>query len=74
LASAAGPAGFEVSLLDGEQIGLLEEAKSALPEGQAALMALVTARLPVASSFVEPECRAALTFWSPRWVNREWRN
>jgi hypothetical protein len=57
LGFGGGPAGFEVSLLDGEQIGLLEEAKSALPEGQAALMALVTARLSVASSFVEPESR-----------------
>ena len=57
LGFGGGPAGFEVSLLDGEQIGLLEEARSALPEDQAALRALVTARLSVASSLIEPEPR-----------------
>jgi hypothetical protein len=55
LGFGGGPAGFEVSLLDGEQIGLLEEARSVLPGDQAALRALVTARLSVASSFIEPE-------------------
>ncbi|HEY2691509.1 MAG TPA: AAA family ATPase [Streptosporangiaceae bacterium] len=57
LGFGGGPAGFEVGLLDGEQIGLLEEARSALPEDQAALRALVTARLSVASSLIEPEPR-----------------
>ena len=41
-------------MLDGEQIALLEEARSALPDRDAALIALVTARLSVASR------------WSPR--------
>jgi len=57
LGFGGGAAGFEVGLLDGEQIGLLEEARSALPEDQAALRALVTARLSVASSLIEPEPR-----------------
>ncbi|MGE5289362.1 MAG: ATP-binding protein [Micromonosporaceae bacterium] len=57
LGFGGGPAGFEVSLLDGEQIGLLEEARSALPEDQAAQMALVTARLSVAATLIEPESR-----------------
>jgi len=55
---AAGRAdGFEVGLLDGEQISLLEEARASLPDGHGALIALVTARLSIASTLVLPECR-----------------
>ncbi len=65
---AAAPAGFEVQLLDGEQISLLEEARFALTDedgpcvgaqrrvgGHGALTALVTARLSIASSMIIPE-------------------
>jgi hypothetical protein len=69
LGLGGGPAGFEVLLLDGEQISLLEEARFALAEqdaaaaeahsarakGHGALTALVTARLSIASSLVVPE-------------------
>jgi hypothetical protein len=55
LGLGGGPAGFEVGLLDGEQISLLEEARSGLPDGQGALIALVTARLSIASTLVFPE-------------------
>jgi hypothetical protein len=69
LGLGGGPAGFEVLLLDGEQISLLEEASFALAEedgppagarsartgGHGALAALVTARLSIASSLVVPE-------------------
>jgi len=57
LALGGGPAGFEVQLLDGEQISLLEEARDALTEAHPVLTALVTARLSVASSLVVPEPR-----------------
>ena len=71
LGLGGGPAGFEVQLLDGEQISLLEEARFALAEedgpptgahsarteGHGALTALVTARLSIASSLVVPERR-----------------
>jgi hypothetical protein len=71
LGLGGGPAGFEVQLLDGEQISLLEEARFALTEadgapteahsarteGHTALTALVTARLSIASSLVVPERR-----------------
>ena len=53
---AAGP-GFEVGLLDGEQISLLEEARSGLPDRHGALIALVTARLSIASTLILPESR-----------------
>ena len=55
LGLGGGPAGFEVQLLDGEQISLLEEARDALTGEYGALSALVTARLSVASSLVIPE-------------------
>jgi hypothetical protein len=55
LGLGGGPAGFEVQLLDGEQISLLEEARDALSDGPAALTALVTARLSIASALVVPE-------------------
>ena len=71
LGLGGGPAGFEVQLLDGEQISLLEEARFALTEengppaearsarteGRGALGALVIARLSIASSLVVPERR-----------------
>ena len=57
LGLGGGPAGFEVGLLDGEQISLLEEARSELPDGQGALIALVTARLSIASTLLLPDSR-----------------
>jgi hypothetical protein len=57
LGLGGGPAGFEVGLLDGEQISLLEEARSVLPDGQGTLIALVTARLSIASTLLLPEAR-----------------
>ena len=57
LGLGGGPAGFEVGLLDGEQISLLEEARSGLPDGQGTLIALVTARLSIASTLLLPEAR-----------------
>ena len=55
LGLGGGPAGFEVQLLDGEQISLLEEARFALTDEHGALTALVTARLSIASSMIIPE-------------------
>ncbi|HEU5385395.1 MAG TPA: AAA family ATPase [Streptosporangiaceae bacterium] len=55
LGLGGGPAGFEVTLLDGEQISLLEEARDALGGTHDALTALVTARLSIASSLVSGE-------------------
>jgi AAA ATPase domain len=57
LGLGGGPAGFEVQLLDGEQISLLEEARDALTEAHPVLAALVTARLSVASSLVISEAQ-----------------
>ena len=57
LGLGGGPAGFEVQLLDGEQISLLEEARDALTEAHPGLTALVTARLSIASSLVLAEAR-----------------
>jgi hypothetical protein len=57
LGLGGGPAGFEVGLLDGEQISLLEEARAGLPDGHGALIALVTARLSIASTLLLPEAR-----------------
>jgi len=51
LGLGSGPAGFEVDLLDREQIDLLEEARAALPAGEPGLLALTTARLSVAATF-----------------------
>jgi len=50
--------GFEVPMLDGTQLGLLTEARAALPAG-APLRALVTARLSVASSLLTAESERA---------------
>src|SRR5262249_34680543 len=41
----------------GDQISLLEEARSALPAGQDSLLALVTARLSVAATLLAPDAR-----------------
>jgi hypothetical protein len=49
----SGAAGFEVGLLDREQLDLLEEARHQLAEHELALRALVTARLSVAATFLE---------------------
>ena len=57
LGLGGGPAGFEVGLVDGEQISLLEEARAGLPDEHGALIALVTARLSIASTLVLPEAR-----------------
>jgi hypothetical protein len=57
LGLGGGPAGFEVGLLDGEQISLLEEARCVLPDEQGTLIALVTARLSIASTLLLPEAR-----------------
>jgi hypothetical protein len=57
LGLGGGPAGFEVGLLDGEQISLLEEARAALQDGHGALVALITARLSIASTLLLPEAR-----------------
>jgi len=55
LGLGGGPAGFEVKLLDGEQISLLEEARDTLTGTHPVLTALVTARLSVASALVTGE-------------------
>ncbi len=57
LGLGGGPAGFEVKLLDGEQISLLEEARDTLTGAHPVLTALVTARLSVASALVTGEAR-----------------
>ena len=57
LGLGGGPAGFEVGLVDGEQISLLEEARAGLRDEHGALIALVTARLSIASTLVLPEAR-----------------
>ncbi|GAA1983257.1 ATP-binding protein [Catenulispora subtropica] len=56
LGLGAGSAGFEVDLFDREQIDLLEEARAGLavdPDPKDNLLALVTARLSVATSLME---------------------
>jgi hypothetical protein len=58
LALSAGPIGFEVELLDRDQIDLLEQARAALPADEAAL---VTARLSVALTLIDsPDRRREL--------------
>ena len=57
LGLGSGPAGFEVGLLDQQQLDLLEEASSALPDNEFTLRALVTARLSVATTTIESEER-----------------
>jgi hypothetical protein len=61
LGLGAGPVGFEVGLLDREQIDMLEEARAALPPDAAGLGALVTARLSVALTMLaSPQRRLEL--------------
>lgn len=57
LVLGAGPLGFEVGMLDRAQLDLLAEARAALPATRPDLSALVTARLSVASSLLEPDPR-----------------
>src|SRR5207237_8104818 len=57
LGLGSGPAGFEVGLLDQQQLDLLEEASSALPDNELTLRALVTARRSVATTTIESEER-----------------
>jgi AAA ATPase domain len=51
----AGRVGFEVPLLDGEQVELLTEARDALPTGETVLRALTAARLSVALTLLAGE-------------------
>jgi len=55
----AGRVGFEVPLLDGEQIELLTEARDALPTEETVLRALTAARLSVALTLLAGEERRA---------------
>ena len=57
LGLGSGPAGFEVGLLDQEQLDLLEEARQRLPEQQQVLRALVMARLSVAATMIDSDER-----------------
>ncbi|MEV4145884.1 AAA family ATPase [Amycolatopsis sp. NPDC049691] len=57
LGLGAGASGIEVGLLDRDQIALLERARAALPAGDSALRAAVTARLSVATTLLEPDQR-----------------
>jgi hypothetical protein len=57
LGLGSGVAGFEVQLLDREQLDLLEEAHLRLAEGDAVLRALVLARLSVARTTIDPDAR-----------------
>lgn len=52
LALGTGPGGFEVSLGDGAQLDLIEQALAALPEHELARRATLTARLSVARSLL----------------------
>jgi hypothetical protein len=53
----AGPAGFEVGLLDADQVGLLAEARDTLPASVPAVRALVAARLSVALTSLDGQHR-----------------
>jgi hypothetical protein len=55
----AGGVGFEVALLDGEQVDLLTEARAALGEQETALRSLTAARLSVALTLLASEERRA---------------
>jgi hypothetical protein len=55
LGLGAGPAGFEVDLLDQQQLDLLEEANAQLAEQQLVLRALVLARLSVGATMLESD-------------------
>lgn len=61
LGLGAGPAGFEVELMDRQQLDLLEEASAELPEEHLVLRALVLARRSVAATMIDSgERRLAL--------------
>jgi tetratricopeptide (TPR) repeat protein len=53
----AGPAGFEVSLLDADQIDFLAEARDTLPTAERAVRALVAARLSIALTSLDDQQR-----------------
>lgn len=53
LGLGSGPAGFEVALLDREQVDLLEEARASLPSDAAGLLSMTTARLSVAATVTD---------------------
>ncbi|WP_433298197.1 ATP-binding protein [Pseudonocardia sp. CA-142604] len=55
----AGGVGFEVALLDGEQVDLLTEARAALAEQETVLRSLTAARLSVALTLLASEERRA---------------
>ena len=57
LGLGAGFGGFEVSLFDQAQIDLLEEALTAVPQGDSSMRAWVSSRLSVALSFVAGDDR-----------------
>jgi hypothetical protein len=57
LGLGSGLAGFEVGLLDQEQLDLLEEARERLPKQQHVLRALVTARRSVAGTMIDSDER-----------------
>jgi hypothetical protein len=57
LGLGTGTAGFEVDLLDRQQVDLLEEANARLPEEHLVLRALVLGRLSVAAAIIESEER-----------------
>jgi hypothetical protein len=57
LGLGAGPSGFEVELMDRQQLDLLEEASAGLPEELLVLRALVLARLSVAATTIDSEER-----------------
>jgi hypothetical protein len=56
----AGPAGFEVDLLDAVQVDLLEEAVAVLPPEESGLRALAMARLSVALTAMDAEERRSV--------------
>ena len=57
LGMGSGPAGFDVALLDGEQIAAVEEALQALGPGPSAVRSQLLARLSVALTHAESEAR-----------------
>jgi hypothetical protein len=57
LGFGSGPAGFEVELLDRQQLDLLEDARARLSEEQPVLRALVLARLSVARTAIDSDAR-----------------
>ena len=61
LGLGGGPGGFEVQLLDREQLDLLEQAIAALPGSEQALRSLTLARLSVAATLIDPVPRRVAT-------------